>query len=151
MPPTCTQQTSLERIYETAKAALNTQLTLDPSIPAELGCAEAVSTILKRCEYDIPANGIPGTATLYAWLKNNPLFRELVDYQEAPKPGTIIISPAGTSSVGFPHGHVGIVARFGVLANDSNTGLFRENYTLQTWQQFFGGIRKLQTFYFEAV
>lgn len=130
-------------IFTIAKSCLNTHITLDDTVPAELGCAEAVSYVLLKAGFTgLPAAGIAGTAALYAWLQSN--FTQV----QTPLPGDVIISPTGYSSKGSAHGHVGIVAKFGVLSNDSDTGLFLEKYTLDTWKQYFGTIEGFPTFYF---
>lgn len=157
----CMPKTGLDAIYEVAKSCLNKQITLDPNIPHELGCAEAVSYVLKKAGYDVPGSiltdlpdkGIPGTGTMYEWLKRNPLFKEifLEGCGATPPVGSIIISPAGHSTKGYPHGHVGIVAKWGILSNDSNTGLFLEFYDLESWHKFFGVVRGLPTYFFVTV
>lgn len=149
----CEVSTPYQKIYDKAKSCIGQDISLDQTIPNDVQCAEAVSYILKACQYDIPRKGIAGTGTLYAWLHNNPLFKETRDFNqmEIPKYGSIIISPAGTSKIGYPHGHTGIVAKYGVLSNDSDTGLFLEKYTLKTWMQFFGEVRGLETYFFEPL
>lgn len=123
-------------IYAAAKACLDTHITLDQNVPADLGCAEAVSYILKQANLGgaLPKLGFAGTADLYKWL--------LSEEQEGvspiappntPQAGDIIISPTGTSTKNAPHGHVGIIGLHGIMSNDSNTGLWGENYTIDSW------------------
>jgi hypothetical protein len=82
---------------------------LDNSIPAEVGCAEAVSFILQKSGVGgLPLTGIPGTATLYEWLLHNPAFKRIY----APEPGAIIISPTGYGT-GRISGHTGFLGKFG--------------------------------------
>lgn len=147
---TCINQTPAEKLYDAAKAAylIHEHLTLDESVPADVGCMEAISTLLKRCEYDIPPKGIPGTATGYEWLCNNPLFKVApFAVNSSYTKGSIIISPP-PGKTGYPHGHIGIIGEYGILSNDSETGEFRENYTIQTWADFFGRLRGLPIYIF---
>ena len=66
---TSTQQ----KIYNNLLTYLETHCTLDNSGPAEVWCAEAVSFILQKSGVaGLPLTGIPGTATLYEWLLQNP-------------------------------------------------------------------------------
>lgn len=134
-----------QSIYSEAKACLHLHVTLDESVPSDVGCAEAVSYVLKAAGVTgLPQVGIAGTSDLWAWLRQN--FSQVTN----PLPGDIVISPTGTSSLGSSHGHTGIVGQFGILSNDSDTGLFLEKYTVQTWQQFFGHALGFPVFYFRA-
>lgn len=133
-----------QQIYEEAKSCLRKHITLDPSVPPDVGCAEAVSYVLKLAGVrGFPTTGIAGTSVLYSWLKAN------ATEVKTPVAGNIIISPTGMSSINSPHGHVGIVANFGVLSNDSDSGLFMEKYTLETWAQYFGEVEGFPVIYFE--
>lgn len=127
------QPDTLGKIYDAAKAALHTHITLDNSVSPDLGCAEAVSYVLaKSGAFGFPASGFAGTSALWTWLAQHAL------QVSTPNPGDVVISPTGMSSKGTPHGHVGIVAQYGILSNDSDTGLFLEKYTLDTWKAYFG-------------
>jgi hypothetical protein len=123
-----TQQT----IYEAAKSCLGTHLTLDPSMPSEVGCAEAVSALLRKARISVPAGGIAGTASLYAWLPKNGFTRA-----SKPDPGDVIISPTDLGN-GAVRGRTDIVGKSGILANDSQTGLFLELWSLDTWREWCG-------------
>jgi hypothetical protein len=120
------------RIDSVATAHLGRHLTLDPSVPKELGCAEAVSYILRQAGLAIPNGGFQGTAPLYVWLKAH------FDEVKTAQPGDIIICVTGQSAKNSPHGHVGEVGVTKIRSNDSNTGLWAENYTLESWKQYFG-------------
>lgn len=97
--------------------------------PDELGCAETVSTLINKVDRDFPI--IPGTWTLWNILNNRTNYERVT----VPSPETIIISPTGTGNGSIP-GHVGIMLDDGVIAsNDSATGKFIKNYTLDTWQK----------------
>lgn len=133
-------------LYTVAKNALGTKQTLDPSVPSDVGCSEAISAMLKTAGIVVPQAGIAGTAQLYTWLKNNARFSQIA----APQAGDIIISP--TTSLGkIDHGHVGIMAMYnvqyindyGIISNDSDTGLVREKWCLKDWiayYQIYGGL-----------
>lgn len=142
-PPTKTSNL----IYAKAAACLDKHITLDPTVPAELGCAEAVSYVLKLAGLSDGSAGIAGTQAMYQWLLANTAF----NLTATPVPGDIIISPTGTSTINSPHGHVGIVAKYGVLSNDSDTGLFAEKYTLVSWGKYFHDIEGFPVYYFHAL
>jgi hypothetical protein len=134
-------------IYNEAAACLDKHVTIDPTVSPDLGCAEAVSYVLKNAGYNLPVTGIPGTAALWEWIKESRQFAETT----TPVPGDIVISPTGTSTINSPHGHVGIQAKYGILSNDSDTGLFAEKYTNITWGNYFHTIEGFPVLYYHAV
>lgn len=122
-------QTSLN-IYKVAKSCLGTTLVPVGDDP-DVGCAISVTVLLKE-KCNIPIRETQSTHDLLIELIENPLFKEVNE----PLPGDIIISATGTSQLaGTPikHGHTGIVAKFGILSNSSLTGLWSENFTMETW------------------
>lgn len=130
------------KIYNEAKACLGKHITLNPTVPDDVNCAESVSFILKNSGVTgFPAGGIAGTASLYTWLANSPKFKRI----EAPEQGAIIVSPTG-SGLHLVEGHTGICGAFGlqfpneygILSNDSDTGLFSEKWNLLTWWEYYG-------------
>lgn len=123
-----------QKLYFAAKAALGTRQTLDLSVPPEVGCAEAISAILKQIGLPIPTQGIPGTANLLTFLETSGLFHEL----NMPELSAIIISPTGQSTKGALHGHVGICLKYGIGSNDSQSGLYLELWDIPKWNQYYG-------------
>lgn len=144
-----------DNILLIAKQCLGQRQTLNDTVPSEVGCAEAVSTVLHRAGVEgIPATGIASTLNLYNWLKNNPKFEQIT----APEPGAVVVSPTGMGN-GKVRGHTGIVGRFnvafrgdyGICSNDSNSGLFLELWQMSKWDQYYGGYGGLPIFYFRAL
>lgn len=99
-----------------------------------VGCAESVSTILRDVLPTFPI--ITGTYTLWQMLEQDHRFKRVT----IPMPGTIIISPTGTStSKVVRNGHVGIFGEAEkIMSNDSNNGLWQQNYTLTSWRERWG-------------
>lgn len=125
--------TNQEKLYQAAKSCLGQHITLDPSVPPDLGCAEAVSFVLQKAGAPMPAPGFAGTSQLYQWLRNTPVF----EFVTSPNPGDIILSPSGSPGSTLEHGHVGVVARYGILSNNSYTGKFDEALTFPIWKDFY--------------
>ena len=135
-------------LYYTAKSLLGQHLTLDESVPKELGCAQAVSYVLKATGCSVPKKGIPGTAGIKAWCDKNatPL--------NGPEVGCIIVSV----TEGERHGHTGCVARydymypddFGIMSNDSRTGLWEVNWCLEEWKVYYEYKLGLSTYYYRV-
>lgn len=131
MQPT-DQTVNSMNIYAEAKACLGQSLVPVGDDP-ELGCAVSVSVLLnEKC--GIPIKVTQSTYELLQELISSPRFREVY----IPIFGDIIISPTGTSTISntpITHGHVGCVAKYGILSNNSYTGLWGENYTLDSWRK----------------
>jgi hypothetical protein len=144
-----------EAIYNEAKASLGKHITLNNAVPADVGCAEAVSFVLKNAGVqNLPAQGYAGTADLYVWLHSNPRFMAL----DAPEAGAIIISPTGYGN-GSVEGHTGILGgfgvqfpyEFGILSNNSDNGLFQEVWSLPAWGANYGTKGGLPVAFFRAL
>ena len=142
-------------IYDNLLQYLETHCTLNNAIPAEVGCAEAVSFILEKSGVaGLPVTGIPGTASLYQWLSQNPHFERVY----APEPGATIISPTSYGN-GTISGHTGFVGKFGkmyhgdygIVSNDSNTGLLLELWDLTRWEKYYGQQGGLPVAFFRAL
>lgn len=136
-PPMPTNQ---EKLYQTAKFCLGKHMIITPHVPNLLGCASSVSGVLQTAGYHgLPVQGIAGTATLYDFL------RESVDFEETDSfdRGIIIISQSGVAGAVLEHGHVGIMGDSGILSNDSDTGLWREEWTLSKWIAYYHDYGKL--------
>lgn len=121
-------------LLDTAKKCLTQRITLDNSVPAELGCAEAVSVVLVRAGIgDIPKKGFAGTSGLNSWLKTSRLFVKIQSYEL----GAVIIAVTGECTYsGAVHGHVGICSDNNIiLSNNSNTGLFDGHLTLDIFMK----------------
>lgn len=112
--------------------------------PDELGCAESVSTILNKYESG-RFNIVTGTYSLLDSLLM------CQDYKQVPVPipGAIIISATGTSTKKGAVGHTGFVLENGVIAsNDSRTGKFLKNYTVDTWNAYYKDKLAFPVYYF---
>lgn len=128
----------MDKIYQALLANLGKHLTLNPSVSPELGCAEAVSAILREIGVEgIPALGFSGTAALNSWVAGSPHFEKI----QLPEIGALIISP----TVGMQHGHTGFFGKFnlmyvndwGICSNDSSNGLFREQWSYREWLDYY--------------
>jgi hypothetical protein len=108
---------------------LGKDVTPSDLVPDMVACADTVTTLIRIVDPSFPL--VSGTWTLYDILEHRK------DYQKVsePSPETIIISPTGMGN-GTMSGHVGIIMEDGVIAsNDSNSGRFLKNYTLDTWRR----------------
>jgi len=136
----------IEKLYQAAKDSLGQHMTMNNAIPISVGCAQAVSAVLHKAGIKVPAYGISGTYELLTWLKNNPNFKE-VDTQD---PGTIIVSATGTGN-GKIRGHTGILGENGIMSNESQSGLFREQWDMQAWDNYYTRYGAIPKHYFQPV
>lgn len=138
---TLTMRKSLLQLVE---EHIGTDASPSDLAPDELGCAESVSTILNKYESG-RFNIVTGTYSLLDSL----LMRQ--DYKQVPVPipGAIIISATGTSTKKGAVGHTGFVLENGVIAsNDSRTGKFLKNYTVDTWNAYYKDKLAFPVYYF---
>lgn len=108
--------------------SLGTDVTPDDLIDDRVACAITVSTLINKVDATFPK--VAGTYTLYDILEHRRDYKRVTDLL----PETIIISPTGLGNPGT-NGHVGIALDHGLIAsNDSATGKFSANYTLDSWK-----------------
>lgn len=152
--PTYMPGTTTPILYLAAKECLGSHVTLDNSVPIDVGCAEAVSYVLTRIGVWDGLKGIAGTAALYNWLLTNDYFQKI----DEPEPGAILVSQTGAGN-GFVEGHTGIVGifgvqfpgDFGVMSNNSNNGIFQEKWSIKAWAQHYKAAGGLPMNYFRYV
>jgi hypothetical protein len=115
-------------VYQTAKALLGLPLAQNPV----LGCVETANFIFKSAT-GTPICNSASTVDAYKELQDENRFMRVCD----PLPGDVIVSPTGMGNGKMPHGHIGIVAKQGVMSNSSETGRLELNYTLKKWTELF--------------
>lgn len=120
----------MNKLYDIAKGHIGQHLSLNENVPHALGCAQAVSFILKELGQAIPKGGISGTASLYIWLQTR--CDKIPDYEV----GAIIISVTGTGLPGT-HGHVGVCGYNAIMSNDSETGLWQPYWNISGWKGYY--------------
>lgn len=139
--------TAREMLYNYAFTFLGKDASPDDVASDEYGCAETICNIIDGCFGDFPIEGgtIISTTVLYKKLKAHPKFEMVENYQQ----GDIIISPTGFGNGRLKNGHVGIVASVGaIMSNDSFSGLFMLNYTIDTWVARYRNIGGFPLYFF---
>jgi hypothetical protein len=124
-------QDALSRLLAKAKAEVGVLSTKgDPDTEdGRLGCADAVTKILNKLGF--PIRPTPSTDKLDQELGGAGWHKiDVTTSGAVVPPGAVIVSPTR----GAQHGHTGIVGENGLIySNDSNTGLWKRNYTIATW------------------
>lgn len=129
------------KLYAVAKANLNTDVTPKDDVPDNVACAQTLTTLISKV-IDFPI--IPGTSSLFTYLKKHASFTEVY----SPQPGDVILSPTGYGN-GKITGHCGVIGENGrILSNDSPTGLLKDNWTLVNWKNHYGVKGGLPVVYF---
>ena len=122
--------TARGRFYLGALSVLNTDASPEDVAPDSLGCAETVNAIHRKV-FGFEIGGGLSTNRLYKILEKSPLFVRV----DQPLEGDVVISPTGYGNGKLPNGHVGIISKDNmIMSSDSNTGLFLENYSLESWK-----------------
>lgn len=143
-----------DKIYLTAKSLLGFDASPQDIAPPSLACAETVNYIVKKA-IGAPVGGGASTAAMYKCLTQFTARFVQVGLADA-LPGDIIIAPTGYAvppalQPRVDHGHVGIVAKFGVLSNNSENGLLSENYTVQSWLDYYTEFGRIPTYIFRVL
>ncbi len=144
--PVATTKTKGQVLYETAAQCLGQHMSLNNAVPISVGCAEALSAVLKKAGFSVPKLGIAGTTQMLAWLETNPAFVEVSSY----KRGQIIISATGTGN-GKIRGHCGVEGDKGIMSNESQSGLWKEQWDIDSWNSYYERYGGIPTRYFQAI
>lgn len=135
------------KIHDVLVTWIGKRCTLNPQIPPDVSCAEAVSFLLKELGIEDGPTGIAGTAALLSWVESQPsLFKEVFE----PEESALLISATGTGN-GRVEGHTGFYGAFGlqyfldwgIVSNNSQTGLLGEQWSWKEWTKNYtqaGGI-----------
>ncbi len=138
------QNRPTERLYRRAKSSLYKDVAPTQN---EFGCAEAVNNIFKM-EFGQEIGGQTSTALLYDTLRRRDDFSPTL----SPARGDICISPTGYGNGKIKNGHTGIVSDWGfIMSNDSNSGLFLENYTIENWERRYGKIGGFPVLFYRKI
>lgn len=130
-------------VYDAAISCLGTDASPNDIAPDEYGCAETVSDVLIKSGVDMPV--FVSTYQLYQFLSSSPTFIAMDQYL----PGDVIISPTGMGNGTLPNGHTGIVGNMDVImSNDSSTGLFNQNYSIESWKNRYQKMGGYPVFFF---
>jgi hypothetical protein len=122
-----------QTLLEYAQESLGIDVTPDDLIPDAVACAITLTTLINKSDKTFPK--VAGTWTLWDILEHNPKYERVT----VPSPGTIVISPTGTGN-GSINGHAGLFMEdMTIASNDSNSGKFIKNYTLDTWHRRYVG------------
>lgn len=136
------------KIYETAKGLLGVDASPNDEAPDALACAETVNAIVKKA-LGAPVGGGASTFAMWQCLRQ---FTARWEQVLEPLPGDIVISPTGASpNARLQHGHVGIVAKYGILSNNSENGLLSENWDMRTWKAYYSEFGGLPTLYYRCI
>jgi hypothetical protein len=113
----------------------------------EFGCAEAVNEVVYKAFGDY-AGGDLSTRKMYLSIINNKKFMQV----KVPLRGDIILSPTSYGNGRLANGHTGIMAmNEHILSNDSQSGLFVDNFTLDSWKDRYVKIGGFPILFFRRI
>ncbi len=124
---------SSEKLYRIAKENLGKDLSPTQN---ELGCVESLETIHKLAFGDY----IGGDKALLSTIQLKKALNKRGDFVRIDKyeVGAIILCVTGESK-NRSNGHVGIMGKFQIMSNNSDTGLWDTKYTLASWKKYYQG------------
>jgi hypothetical protein len=134
------QEDKPNELYMAAFASIGLDISPRDVAPDEVACAESLCEVVKDAFPELNFPTIISTAVLYQHLTKSPSFVQV----DTPVGGEIIISPTGTGNGKLKNGHVGIMGRkksqdgsLWIMGNDSRTGIWSANFTLQSWRAYY--------------
>lgn len=129
-------------IYAEAFASLGKDITPDDEVNDRVACVHQLSTIIRKAlekETNFPI--MTSTILLYEYLSKSPSWKEV----SLPQYGDIITGVTGTGDGRIKNAHCGIIGKRNaedgsawIMSNDSRTGTWEANYTLNSWQRYYG-------------
>lgn len=118
-------------LFAAAVKCIGTDASPNDIAPDELACAETINAIHKLA-FGFEIGGTVSTSQLYKALKSSKYFIQV----DQPLEGDIVISPSGYGNGKLSNGHVAIKGELDkLMSNNSPTGTFEENYTMDTWKK----------------
>lgn len=144
--PKSPQMTNSQKFYNTALASLHKDMSPNDLAPDSLACMESVDGVYTATfgEHLLSMPARLSTQAAYEAMLRDPRLEAIID----PIPGDIVISPTGHSTKGAQHGHTGCWGKNDVLSNDSNTGLWSDNYTHEAWYSVFNKTLGFPVYFF---
>lgn len=131
-------------IYQTALNHIGVDASPADLVDDVVGCAESVTVILQK-HINMPI--ITGTYTLFDYMNKSGNFARV----DIPMAGNIVISPTGMGD-GSMRGHVGIIGMNDVImSNDSYSGKWMANYTVQAWRARYSGKGKMPVYFYKVI
>lgn len=141
------------KLYETAFSLIGMDASPQDVVPDEFGCAETLSKVIQKAFPDFHFPSLLSTREVYAYLMRSPSFEEV----DEPMYGDVILSVTGLGNGSVPNGHVGIVGKhlspngsLWVMSNDSRTGTWEANYSIEGWRRFFETRGGMKTHFFRV-
>ena len=140
------------RLYEEAKKALGQDLSI--VAPDDVGCADALSTLIQRARPDLNFPRLISTRALYDYFERSTSFQPT----DSPTYGDIILSVTGMGNGNIANGHTGIVGQYTaydgtvwVMSNDSFSGTWEVNMTIGSWKRRYHDRGGMDVLYYELV
>lgn len=134
-------------LYEAAVRCTGKDMSPDDLAPDSLACVDSLNGVFNVAFGEPIQKGIVSTLALLEVMRTDPRFKEI----SVPELGCIVIAATGTAPDKKSHGHTGIWGHFDVMSNDSDTGLWRDNYTQSAFIKLFHYTLGFPLHYFRVV
>lgn len=140
-----------ERLYTTAYSFLGKDASPHDIAPDEYGCAETVSDVIRTAFPELRFPTLLSTRELYDYLTRSVSFQQT----DEPEYGCIVLNVTGTGNGRVPNGHTGILGQrvspdgsHWIMSNDSRSGTWEPNYTLNSWRRYYEAKGGMPTLFF---
>ena len=124
-----------KRFVSIAKSKLGQDASPFDAVNDSVGCAESLSMIIRQLDPAFPF--VTGTWSLLDALRSSLGFRQLYSIEDI-EVGDVVLAVTGQGNGSVSNGHAGIVIDTNsVASNDSKTGKFLANYTVDSFVEYF--------------
>lgn len=142
------------KLYNAAISFLGTDASPADTAPDEYGCADSLSKVIQKAFPEMRFPNLLNTRDIEMYFLTSLSFEETKE----PMYGDIIISVTGSGNGRIPSGHCGVVGKYlgpsgtlWVMSNDSRTGHWEANYTIDGWNRYFRDKGGMQTHFFHRI
>lgn len=136
-----------EILYKIAVENIGIDVSPLDIAPDALGCVESLNSIFEKAFKSPIQKGLLSTKALLDVLQKDSRFQEIY----IPELGCIALAATGTAPNKKSHGHCGVWGNNDVLSNDSDTGLWADNYTHVAFIRLFGYTLGFTLHYFRVL
>ena len=135
------------KLYEVACSALGTDASPENLARPEVACAETVTYLISLVDSNIQWTNRLATFHMRKDMLRGKNFESVTH----PRKGSIVLSATDWDKNGNINvGHVGIYMGDNQIAsNNSYTGIFDKNYSLDSWTRYFKDRKGLDVLYFD--
>lgn len=149
-PPIPPSKTNSQIIFEKAISFLGKDASPKDEAPDELACVESFCDVVRAAGFSLP--DLLYTPKLKLFFASDAYWRYVPDDGNWQGGRAILCVTGEGGKNGITNGHVGITGKGGIImSNDSKTGNWLENYTIDKWRERYEKLGGYKTYFFEHI